>query len=193
MKNLILVVSGPAGSGKNTVSESLMKIRPNIERVITTTSRPPRGAEVDGVDYHFMSPEDFEAAIERGEFYEYARVHGRHYGTSKRAIQDSLAAGKDLILIIDVQGADAWRGIAMENPDIAQRLKTVFIAPSSEEELRQRLRGRGTESAEEIDKRMTTAISEMKRKDDFDFRLDSKTKEDDLNALCAIYDSLKNQ
>ncbi len=192
-KNIILIISGPAGSGKNTVAERLISEFENVKRVITSTSRPPRGAEIDGVDYHFLSPEAFEKAIANGEFYEYAKVHDRYYGTSKKAVHGSLAAGNDLILIIDVQGADTWRKIASQNPEIAERLTSVFVAPDSIEELRKRLVGRATESEADIDRRMKTAVDEFKQADKFDRRIESKTKDEDYAALKKIYLELKNR
>ena len=192
-KNIILIISGPAGSGKNTVAERLISEFGNVKRVITSTSRPPRGAEIDGVDYHFLSPEAFEKAIANGEFYEYAKVHDRYYGTSKKAVHDSLAAGNDLVLIIDVQGADTWRKIASQNPKIAERLTSVFVAPDSIAELRKRLVGRATESEADIDRRMKTAVDEFKQADKFDRRIESKTKDEDYAALKKIYLELKNR
>lgn len=192
-KNIILIISGPAGSGKNTVAERLISEFGNVKRVITSTSRPPRGEEIDGVDYHFLSPEAFEKAIANGEFYEYAKVHDRYYGTSKKAVHDSLAAGNDLILIIDVQGADTWRKIAAQNPEIAERLTSVFVAPDSIAELRKRLVSRATESEADIDRRMKTAVDEFKQADKFDRRIESKTKDEDYAALKKIYLELKNR
>ena len=192
-KNIILIISGPAGSGKNTVAERLISEFGNVKRVITSTSRPPRGAEIDGVDYHFLSPEAFEKAIANGEFYEYAKVHDRYYGTSKKAVHDSLAAGNDLILIIDVQGADTWRKIASQNPEISERLTRVFVEPDSIAELRKRLVGRATETEADIDRRMKTAVDEFKQADKFDRRIESKTKDEDYAALKKIYLELKNR
>ena len=191
MNNLLLIISGPAGSGKNTVSERLMAEFPDVKRVITSTSRQPRGAEKDGVDYHFLSKEEFERGIENGDFYEYAKVHDRYYGTSKNAINDT--QGGDKILIIDVQGAATWRKIAQENPQIKSRLTTIFVAPDNEQELRKRLLGRNTESQEEIDRRMQTAIEEFKQADKFDIRIQSKSKDEDYNALREIYLNLKSK
>jgi guanylate kinase len=191
MKNVIMIISGPAGSGKNTVAERLMAEFPQVKRVITTTSRPPRGQEVDGVDYHFLSPEQFEKDIADGKFYEYAKVHDRYYGTSKKAVLDSLANGDDLILIIDVQGANSWKKIAENNPEIAEKLTTIFVAPDSIDELRARLRGRATESEEDIERRMRTAIDEFKQADKFDKKINSKTKDEDYSALKKIYLEIK--
>ena len=191
MKNILLVISGPAGSGKNTVSERLMEEFPAISRVVTSTSRPPRGAEKNGVDYHFLSRQDFEKGIADGDFYEYAKVHDRYYGTSKKAVLD--AGGGDLILIIDVQGAATWRKIAQNHPEIRERLATVFIAPATADELRARLIGRNTETPQEIERRMQTAMDEFKQADKFDWRILSKTKDEDFCALKKIYLELKNK
>lgn len=186
-KNLLLIISGPAGSGKNTVAERMMAAFPQIKRVVTSTSRPPRGQEKDGVDYHFLPPEKFEAAIKNGDFYEYAKVHDRYYGTSKKEVTEALKSGKDLILIIDVQGASTWREIAKTDPLIAEKMLSVFIAPQSIDILRARLKGRGTESEADIERRMKTALEEFKHKDDFDAFIDSTTMEADFEAMKGIY------
>ena len=188
MKNsVMLIISGPAGSGKNTVSERLISEFPQIKRVVTSTSRPPRGAEKDGVDYHFLSPENFVKGIENGDFFEYAKVHDRYYGTSKKAVYEALEKGDDLILIIDVQGAATWRKIAAADKSIGDKTTFVFIAPASVAELRKRLVGRATESDAEIERRLQTAISEYAAADNFDKKIDSKTRDDDYRALREIY------
>lgn len=188
MKNsVMLIISGPAGSGKNTVSERLMSEFPQIKRVVTSTSRPPRGAEKDGADYHFLSPENFVKGIENGDFFEYAKVHDRYYGTSKKAVYEALEKGDDLILIIDVQGAATWRKIAAADKSIGDKTTFVFIAPASVDELRKRLVGRATESDAEIERRLQTAISEYAAADNFDRKIDSKTRDDDYRALREIY------
>lgn len=192
-KSLFIIVSGPAGSGKNTVAERLIADFPQqISRVTTSTSRPPRGEEKEGVDYYFLSASAFESAIERGDFYEYAKVHDRYYGTSKAAVKKLADAGKDLIFIIDVQGARTWRKIAEKDPYLKERMISIFIRPRSVDELRSRLRGRATESEADIERRMQTAIEEFKHADEFDYVIDSDTKDDDYAAFKKIYLERKN-
>jgi guanylate kinase len=186
----LLIVSGPAGSGKTTVCEALLRIEAKLERVITTTTRPPRGTEVDGVDYHFLESEEFEARITAGDFYEYARVHGKHYGTQKKAVQEKLEAGINLLLNIDVQGAASFRAVAKEDPLLAGRVTTVFIMPPRLEVLQERLEGRGTDSEDEVQRRMQVAESEILKAEYYDHILHSSTREADLAALQAIYHSL---
>ena len=194
MKNsIMLIISGPAGSGKNTVAERLMDEFPQIERVVTTTSRPPRGAEKNGIDYNFITFDQFESAIERGEFFEYAKVHDRYYGTSKKAVYDALNDGKDLILIIDVQGANTWRKIAESDNALGNRITFVFVAPESVEELRRRLVGRATESGEEIERRLKTALYEYESAQLFENRIVSKSREEDYQRLKQIYLSAKSK
>ncbi len=186
-KNILMIISGPAGSGKNTVAERLMEEFPNVERVLTSTSRPPRGQERDGADYNFLSPEEFEKKIKAGEFYEYAKIHERYYGTSKKSISDAFSKGGDLLLIIDVQGAKTWKKIAENNPELSGRLVTIFIVPPSLDELRSRLQGRGTETEAEIERRMKTAEDELLQTKYFDALIYSKSRDEDYAALKKIY------
>lgn len=190
MSGILLVVSGPAGSGKNTVCERLMASCKNITRAITTTTRSPRQGEADGVDYHFTTIEKFESAIENGDFYEWAKVHGRYYGTTKSEILTRLESGKDVILIIDVQGARAWREIAKGDEALAKSLKTVFIRPQSLDVVRERMVLRGDE-ATDIERRIKTAEQELLEEKYFDYTMVSKTKDEDFNSLKKIYESIK--
>ncbi len=189
----LIIVSGPAGSGKNTVCERLMENFPSVRRIITSTSRPPRGTEQDGIDYNFFSREEFEKLISENALYEYALVHGNYYGTLKSTIDDGFKTGSDLILIIDVQGAHTWMGrISDENPDLKSRIVSIFIMPPSIEELKKRLHTRGTEDESQIERRMHTAMDEMKRADEFDFVINSKSKDEDYAALKDIYLKVKS-
>lgn len=191
MDGILLVVSGPAGSGKNTVCERLMASCKNITRAITTTTRSPRAGEEDGKDYHFVSVEEFESAIRRGDFYEWATVHGRYYGTSKSEILSKLESGKDVILIIDVQGAKAWREIAKKDVAVAKSLRSVFIRPQSLDVVRERMVLRGDEK-DDIERRIKTAERELLEEKNFDFAMVSKTKDEDFHSLKEIYEKIKN-
>ena len=186
----LLIVSGPAGSGKTTLCEGLLRTETQLERVITTTTRPPRGTEVDGVDYHFLAVEAFEARITAGDFYEYARVHGNLYGTQKKPIQEKLDAGINLLLNIDVQGAASFRAVATKEPLLAGRITTIFIMPLKLDVLKERLEGRGTDSEAEMQRRLEVAKSEIRAAEYYDHILQSSSRESDLAALQLIYRSL---
>lgn len=187
----LLIVSGPAGSGKTTVCDRMLAEEPAIERVITSTTRAPRGEEKDGIDYHFFDKATFEAKIEAGDFYEYAHVHSNLYGTMKSAVQDKLEAGVDLLLNIDVQGAAQMRETAQKDELLKGRVATVFIMPPSLEELEQRLSGRGTDSADEVQRRMKVALEEIEHADRYDYVLRSASRWEDFENLRAIYKAEK--
>lgn len=183
---ILMLIAGPAGSGKTTLCDRLMAAHPGVRRVVTATTRDPRPGEQNGVDYHFLSPEAFEAGIARGDFYEHARVHGRHYGVLKREIDGKLAAGHDLLLNVDVQGAASFRQAAAENADLAQRLVTVFIELTFEQ-IRERLLGRGTDDEAEIARRLKSAEAELREAPLFQHRIQSVSKDADYAALRQIY------
>ncbi len=188
---LLFVVSGPAGSGKTTLCDRLVETSPNIQRVVTSTSRAPRGAERDGVDYYFFGEDDFRRRIAAGEFYEYAQVHGRYYGSLRSEIQTKLARNIDLLLNIDVQGAASMREAARTDPALRGRLVTIFIHPLDREQLRERLTGRATDALAEIERRLVTAELEMRQWDRFDYCIVSRTKDEDYARIRAIYDAEK--
>ena len=131
--------------------------------------------------------EYFKQKIKAGEFYEYAKIHERYYGTSKKSISDAFSKGGDLLLIIDVQGAKTWKKIAENNPELSGRLVTIFIVPPSLDELRSRLQGRGTETEAEIERRMKTAEDELLQTKYFDALIYSKSRDEDYAALKKIY------
>jgi len=146
-------LSSPAGGGKTTLANLLIKEIPNLKRVITCTTRKPRPGEKNGVDYYFLSKEEFEKRIKENDFLEYAIVHGNYYGTPKKEVEEELQKGFDLLLVIDVQG---MRQIVSNKKDVV----TIFILPPSLDELVRRMKERG-DSEEEIQKRLKTAKKEI--------------------------------
>lgn len=182
----LFIVSGPAGSGKTTVCDRMLDEVSGVQRVVTSTTRAPRGGEVDKVDYYFFDRETFEAKVAAGEFYEYAHVHSNLYGTLKSEVQEKLADGIDLLLNIDVQGAAQMRDTAENDPLLKGKVITVFIMPPSVEELEVRLRSRGTDAEDEIQRRMQVAIEEMKQSELYDHTILSGTKDEDFQALLRI-------
>jgi guanylate kinase len=190
---VLLVLAGPAGAGKTTLCERLVAAAPDCARVVTATTRPPLPGETDGRDYHFLTPEQFDAKVAAGEFLEWACVHGRHrYGTLAAAVCGPLAAGHSLILNLDVQGVAALRRTAAADPRLARRMGTVFIHVAPTDELRRRLTTRG-DSPAEIDRRMQTAAVEERERDKFDHVIESGTREADFQALLKIWHELRGR
>ena len=190
--SLLLVIAGPAGSGKTTLCDALMEeFSAQVERLVTTTSRDPRPGEVDGTDYHFLTPEEFELKIDQGDFIEWAYVHGRYYGSQKAHILEILTSGRDILLNIDVQGAESFRKQEQENPELSGKIHTVFIKPASMEQIRERLQFRGSDDEAEIQRRLNTAAEELKVADHFDHVIISGSREDDYAAIRELYLALK--
>ena len=159
---LMVVISGPSGAGKDSLIRRMKDLQVPFHFVVTATSRPPRPGEVDGVDYHFLSREAFEAAIRAGEFLEYAVVYGDYKGIPKWEIRSALASGKDVILRVDVQGAATLRRLLPE-------AVFIFVVPASREELLGRLQARGTETAESIARRLEAVEEELRHWMEFDY------------------------
>ncbi|WP_312723227.1 guanylate kinase [Stutzerimonas kunmingensis] len=158
----LYIVSAPSGAGKTSLVKALIDAQPQVRVSVSHTTRTMRPGEVDGVNYHFVSREDFLARLERNEFLEHAEVFGNLYGTSQRWLEDTLAEGFDLILEIDWQGAQQVRRLMPQ-------AKSIFILPPTQEALRQRLNNRGQDSDEIIDKRMREAVSEMSHYVEYDY------------------------
>jgi guanylate kinase len=189
---IILIIIGPAGSGKTTLCERLLEEFPDrIARVVTTTTRQPRPGEIDGVDYHFLSREAFQAGIRDSAFIEWAEVHGRFYGSQKIHIHEMIRSGKDLLLNIDIQGARSFSRDPSINAVLPGRIHTVFIKPRSLEQIRQRLQNRGSDNEEEICRRLKTAALEIEAASDFDHVIVSGSREADYEALRELYLALR--
>lgn len=185
---IVLVISGPAGSGKTTLVEGLVeKFSGQIQRVITTTTRAPRQGEVDGVDYHFLSQEVFKTKVAEGAFYEWAEVHSNAYGTLKSSVNSQLETGFHLILNIDVQGAASFRQVVQQDPLFLGRLVTVFIMPASVTQLRERLRLRALDAEATVEKRLKNAEGEMALWRDYDYCILTGRREHDADCLSSIF------
>lgn len=158
----LTVIVGPSGVGKGTVLQELVRRFPQIDLSVSATTRPPRAGELDGVHYHFLTPAAFEEAIAAGDFLEWAVVHGQHrYGTLRTTVEKAQASGRAPVLEIDLDGARQVR-------DAMPQARFVFIAPPSWEELERRLRGRGSETEEQVQRRLQTAREEMQAQAEFD-------------------------
>jgi len=190
---LLMILAGPAGSGKTTLCERMVANNDRIERLVTCTTRQPRENEIDGVDYRFLSNEAFDEKIEAGAFLEWAKVHANRYGTLKSVIEGKLAEQIDLVMNIDVQGVATVREAARSHPTIEQRLVTVFIMPSDFDELRQRLRGRGQDDEAEIARRIESAEAEVTQWSSFDYVIRSKSKDEDYTAIRSIWQAEKRK
>jgi len=186
---VLIIIAGPAGSGKSTLSDRLVREQPGFSRVVTTTTRAPRDGEINGVHYHFFSPEVFRGKIAAGEFLEWAQVHGdredRLYGTLKSSVLDPLGQGRDLVMNVDVQGVESFRRAARSDDRLRRALTTVFILVDHER-LVARMQNRAQDNAAEIARRMATAEAELREAGKFNFTIESRTRDEDFNALLAI-------
>lgn len=185
----IIVFSAPSGSGKSTIINYLMQQGLNLHFSVSATSRPPRGAEQNGVEYYFLTPEDFKQRIAQGEFLEYEEVYkDRFYGTLKSQVDAQLAKGENVVCDVDVLGGQNIK------KHYGQRALSIFIQPPSIEALRQRLEGRGTDSPEVINDRIARAEFELSFADKFDHAVvNDDLQQAQAEALALIQNFLKDE
>ncbi len=182
--SLLIVISGPSGVGKDSVLRQMKERSQSFHFVVTVTTRPPRRNETDGVDYIFVTHEEFNRMIEAGELLEYALVYGEYKGIPRNQVHEALESGKDVILRIDVQGAATIRSLSPQ-------AVLIFIITGSEEELSRRLAARKTETPEGLKLRIATACEELKRADEFDYMITNydnhldETVDTILSIICA--------
>lgn len=175
----LFILSAPSGAGKSSLINALLAQHADMQLSVSHTTRAPRPGETDGVQYHFVSVEQFKQLIAEGVFLEWAEVFGNYYGTSRRAIETELAKGRDVFLDIDWQGAQQIR------PQVPGVL-SIFILPPSVAELEKRLNGRGTDSAETIAKRMQQAHSEISHVTEYDYVLINDDFQQCLQQFAAV-------
>jgi guanylate kinase len=175
----VFVITGPSGVGKGTLIRGLMDEVPELELSVSATTRRPRPGEEDGVHYHFLTPEQFEQRVQSGAFVEHAEYSGNRYGTLRAELERRTAAGAPVVLEIELQGA---RQVREAMPDAVQ----VFIAPPSEDALRARLVGRGTDDPEQVEQRLATAERELEARGEFEHEVVNDRLEDAVAELTAI-------
>ena len=185
MKGQILIVSGPSGSGKSTLLSRLLKEENDLYFSISSTTRAPRQGETEGVNYYFISEDEFKKGIDADEFLEWACVHGNYYGTSLKPVLKALEEGKIAIFDIDVQGFNIAKS------KFAQNITSAFITTASKNELKSRLQNRGTDSAETIEKRLINAVGEMEHILEYDYFLINDDLQNCYENLSGILRSMR--
>lgn len=179
-KKQFVALAAPSGGGKTTLCGMLLKRYPELALSISFTTRAPRGAEKNGVEYNFVTKENFQGLIQRKALIEWAEVHGNFYGTSREFLEQQSSAGNVVMLDIDVQGVDSLRSA------FGPRCLSIFILPPDMATLEQRLRSRSTEPEEKIQQRLKNAATEMARAKDFDHRVVNKDLDASFRELCGI-------
>ena len=179
IKGKTFIISGPSGVGKSMVLNALLREYPDLYFSVSATTRAPREKELDGVHYHFIAPEDFHKMIEEEAFLEYAEYVGNFYGTPKKYVDAAMDEGRDVILDIEIQGAQQ---VCAKRPETVR----IFIAPPSWSELERRLTERGTDDADKVQKRLLRAKVELKMADAYDYFVINDTVDSAVEQLKAI-------
>ncbi|HUS65083.1 MAG TPA: guanylate kinase [Kofleriaceae bacterium] len=180
-RGILIIISSPSGAGKTTLARRLLGEFPDVSFSVSYTTRPPRVNERDGVDYFFVDGEKFRGMVERGEFAEYAEVHGNRYGTARAVVESALASGRDMVFDVDWQGG---RALAYQWPNDMLR---VFILPPDLATLEQRLRRRATDAEEVIQRRLRVAIDELQHTVEYEHRIVNDDIDRAYATLRAIY------
>ena len=195
---ILFVLSAPSGAGKTSIRQRLLQIMPEIVYSVSYTTRPARAAERDGIDYHFISKEQFSRMVDMGEFLEWAEVHGNRYGTAVAPLEKAVSTGLDAVLDIDVQGADQiLRRYRPNDAAIAstQRqgttppIATIFVLPPSPAALGERLRHRASESQASLERRLQNAPQEILRFKDYDYVVVNRDLEDATRQVASIVEA----
>ena len=184
-KGMLLVISGPSGTGKGTLIKMLMDADPTLVFSVSATTRAPRPGEINGVHYHFVSNEEYDQLVADGAFVEYATVHGNRYGTLRSEVYKRLEKGENVVLDIDVQGA--LNVIAHEKEKVS-----IMLLPPSMKELRRRLTERGTETPEQVETRLGNAVWEISQKDKYQYKVINDDMDACLRTLQAIIEAEKH-
>jgi guanylate kinase len=181
---ILFVLSAPSGAGKTSIRQRLLQRMPEIAYSVSYTTRPARAAERDGIDYHFIGQDQFRRMIEMGEFLEWAEVHGNCYGTALGPLEKAVNAGQDVVLDIDVQGADQIQRRYRGGP-----VATIFILPPSAETLVARLRLRASESQAQLERRLQTAPQEILRFKDYDYVIVNRDLEEATRQVACVVEA----
>ncbi|MGL5577104.1 MAG: guanylate kinase [Sarcina sp.] len=178
-RGVLIVISGPSGAGKGTICKALLEKHKEISLSVSATTRSPRDGEVDGVNYHFLTKEDFVGKIEENDFLEYAQVYGNYYGTPKSNVEKILDSGRDVILEIDIQGA-------LKVKEQSNEGVFIFILPPSMEELKQRIINRGSETPESLMTRFKSAYKEINYVSKYNYAVVNDTVDKAVEKIEAI-------
>ncbi|MEC8243284.1 MAG: guanylate kinase [Verrucomicrobiota bacterium] len=184
----ILVISGPAGVGKTTICDRLLnEFGSNITRVVTTTTRRPREGEKEGEDYFFTSVQEFHELLENEAFLENEIIHGNYYGTRKKSVFEKIDKKQDILINMDVKGAESFRKEIYKHKNFDGKMITIFLKPKSLEVLKKRLSMRATDTKSDIEIRLETAKQEITLADGFDYIIVSKDREHDYESVKKIF------